>query len=336
MTRPATPARRIAAVVIAAALLGTAACSSNSSDDGAADVATTTTAAADMTKQGFIDGFVTEISSSGVVTAAQGKCIATAWTDLIGFEALVDSGMTPQQFGAIDPASFRKLELTGAEGEALFDLLKPCGFDLVEGLRTPVSPEATDGEQACIDAAVTPERVRAAFVAGINEEGGESQLGEITAEANACQGAKAPSGDKQDYIDAVVEVLGTDGAIPADKGECIASAWIDIIGFDAIVAAAITPEQFGNVDNASVAKLGISSDAAKKIYDSFDGCGVDFPAVFRARITPPDATPEQKACITDVLKVDVMWKAFVASFTEKGGNSKFDVVFEDTARCLAE
>lgn len=198
MTRPFSPFRLLCVAVLTAAFLGGTACSSDGSEDGGssttastgeATTTTTTTTSAPASEQEYIDGFIVGVTKSGLVTPEQGQCIATTWTELIGADALVDAGVTPEQYGTIDPEAFGRLALSGADADALFDRLEPCGFDIVELLRKPANPDVTAAQQTCVDDVLTPEAVREAFTAGLAGPSGAPKLGALQSEAQTCLGA---------------------------------------------------------------------------------------------------------------------------------------------------
>lgn len=195
MTRFFLSARTLAVALVTVGVLGGAACSSDGSDDATNGDTTTTVSVSDTAdsgsgsapdKQDFVDAFVVGISQSGVVTPDQGQCIGKAWVDVIGVAALDEAGITPEQFGSVDRESYQKLELSETEAGALYDLLAPCGFDTVAGLRSPASGDVTPEQKACVEKAITEESVRKAFGAGLTEVDGQKKLDALRDEAGAC------------------------------------------------------------------------------------------------------------------------------------------------------
>lgn len=147
--------------------------------------------------------------------------------------------------------------------------------------------------------------------------------------------AAGPSDDKQDYVDALTAAVSSDDVATPEQGTCIANAWIDQIGFDAIVGAGMSPRQFGDLDNAAFMKLDLTEGEAGQVYDAFDTCGFDFPAVYRTFATPPDATPAQKACVDDALSNEAVRSAFVKGLVEAKGDADFSLLFDKATACIS-
>lgn len=208
MFGPSKLTRALAIGLLTAGLLGGAACSSDGSEGGSDKTtttgkatsggSTTTTTGADSETsepddigpsdpgaedpgaegpsdevQDYIDQFAKSISADGFASLDQGTCMAEAWVDLIGFEAITDTGMSPSQFGDLDTEGYQKLDLGDTEAGALYDTFDTCGIDVVKAIRESGSTGATPEQRACIDEVLTEDSVRFLFEQGIlrnNEE----------------------------------------------------------------------------------------------------------------------------------------------------------------------
>ena len=123
--------------------------------------------------QDYIDQFAASISADGFASPEQGTCMGEAWIDLIGFEAITATGMSPSEFGDLDTEGYAKLDLGDTEAGVLYDTFDTCGIDVVKAIRDSGSTGATPEQRACIDEVLTEDAVRFLFEQGIlrnNEE----------------------------------------------------------------------------------------------------------------------------------------------------------------------
>lgn len=146
--------------------------------------------------------------------------------------------------------------------------------------------------------------------------------------------SEGASENEQDYVDELSAAISSDGIATVEQGQCIGTSWIELIGFDAIVAVDMSPSEFGNLDNERYVALDLGGDVAGQIYDTFEDCDLDFPGIFRELSTPPDATDAEKACVAEVLSDDAMRTVFIESLIETGGDEDFDPVFEEVEACF--
>ncbi|MEO6987416.1 MAG: hypothetical protein ABI239_02085 [Aquihabitans sp.] len=148
----------------------------------------------------------------------------------------------------------------------------------------------------------------------------------------------APTGatdDPQDYIDELTAAVSSDGIATPDQGQCIGRSWVETIGFDAIVAADVSPVAFGTLDTESYLELGLSNEQAGEIYGAFEGCGLDFPGIFRELSTSPDLSDEQQACVNDALNDEAVQGAFIKGLVEVDGDQELQTVFAEAEACMA-
>ena len=129
-----------------------------------------------------------------------------------------------------------------------------------------------------------------------------------------------PSGDAQDYVDALVATIeGDEGEEVFEPGqvECLAGNFVDVIGVEALQAAGVSPEEFaqGNGSNFPP-ELGVDEAKANELYDQFAACEVDLVEVFTKAFSSGrgEATAEQRACLDEVLTDENLRASFVADY----------------------
>lgn len=211
MFRSSKMTRTLAAGLLAVGLVGGAACSSDDSEGGAEK--TTTTIETDTTtdtgdtgsdtsspgdvdptepgsegpsdnEQDYIDGLAEAISDGTLITAEQGTCLGESWVDMIGFDTITATGMSPSQFANLETAGYDELDLSDAEAGALYDAFGSCDIDVAETIRSGFQQGATPEQQACLDGALTEEAVKGVFTQGLM--GGSEDTDAIQTAVNDC------------------------------------------------------------------------------------------------------------------------------------------------------
>jgi hypothetical protein len=187
--------RLLAATTIALVLVGaTAACGSEGSDGSAdktttsADKATTddgdtsTTSASgdgptttvdngDRSRQAYIDAFVEGFDSDGETFSKENaECVGDHFIDVIGFDKIKSSELTPAEFGAGNGDDFPEtLGIDEDKASELYDQFEACDIDLaaafVKAYGATGTPLDADAE-ACLEKAITDEALRTSFVNG--------------------------------------------------------------------------------------------------------------------------------------------------------------------------
>lgn len=137
-------------------------------------------------------------------------------------------------------------------------------------------------------------------------------------------------GERQDYIDAIAEDFSGGGPFSRDEGECIGAGWVDAIGFDAIVDAGISPEEFATGSEEDLDALGIDEEVATGLYDAFGDCGIELREIF-LEDSGVDPSPSEQSCLDDVLTDENLRESFVAEFS---GESLDDDPFEEAMDCI--
>ncbi|CAN5643660.1 hypothetical protein BH10ACT1_BH10ACT1_24590 [soil metagenome] len=217
-TRPR--AHRLAASVALVLLLagGAAACSGSGSDDAAKttttdaptrttvtakgsegtteedptvttdDGETTTTEAADdgdRSKQAYVDAFAKGFDSTEeLIPAAKSQCVGEKLIDVLGFDAIVDSGLTPEEFGQGNGDDFPKsLGIDEDKANEMYDQFEACDVNLGEAFVKALSGEGTftAEQKACLTQKVTDDTLRASFVASfLGDDSGDDPLDAAT------------------------------------------------------------------------------------------------------------------------------------------------------------
>lgn len=132
-----------------------------------------------------------------------------------------------------------------------------------------------------------------------------------------------PSDDPQDYIDEfAVDISGGEVATK-EQGECIGERWVEVVGFDAISAAGVSPSEFSNIDAESYKKLGLSDDDADSLYAAFADCGLDVLDSIRSSFGG-DLSPTQQSCIDDTLTEELVKDLFTTNLLEGNDASTED------------
>jgi hypothetical protein len=122
---------------------------------------------------------------------------------------------------------------------------------------------------------------------------------------------------RQEYIDAIVASADTGEASPFDAqaAECLATAFVDAAGTDALTEAGVTPQQLAEAEE-SPAELGIEfpEGAGDVFYDEVSSC-MDLRELILASLTGEE-NAELRDCVSDALDDDMIKDFFVGSIIE--------------------
>lgn len=121
-----------------------------------------------------------------------------------------------------------------------------------------------------------------------------------------------PSEDPQDYVDQLAADISEGAVATKEQGECIGERWVEVIGFDALSAAGVSPAQFSNLDAQSFEQLDLSEADASSLYDAFDDCDLDVVKSIRSTFGQ-GLSATQQACIDDLLTDDLVRDLFVTN-----------------------
>lgn len=145
-------------------------------------------------------------------------------------------------------------------------------------------------------------------------------------------GTQGEVGDRQDYVDAIAGSLTEEGFLTNEQGECLGEGWIDTIGFDRIVDAGITPDQFAGGSGDQLEDLDLGEPEANELYDQFGDCDIDLAQVFLDLFDAEESLDEeQRACVEESLTDDALRASFVADFT---GEDDVEDPLSATAECV--
>lgn len=146
-----------------------------------------------------------------------------------------------------------------------------------------------------------------------------------------------PSGDAQDYVDALVATIeGNEGEEVFEPGqvECLVGNFVDVIGVEALQAAGVSPEEFAQGNGSDFPpELGVDEAKANELYDQFAACEVDLVEVFTKAFSSGggEVTAEQQACIDDVFTEANLRASFVADYL---GEDLADDPLDEAGDCV--
>jgi hypothetical protein len=111
-------------------------------------------------------------------TKAQGDCVATRMVKIIGVPELEKAGVTPENAG--DDDSMKKVKLTEAQGNDIYDSFDACDANLRDAIMKSMTGDetVTPAMKTCFEGALTEESLRKMIVAGLitgDDESPEAQ-----------------------------------------------------------------------------------------------------------------------------------------------------------------
>lgn len=118
-------------------------------------------------------------------------------------------------------------------------------------------------------------------------------------------------GTPTEDIDEFVEI----GAEQLDIGDeelsrCVVRSVIDFVGFDNIVAAGLTPEEFTQADSLADTGITVDTSQASQLQSELAGCGDLVAAIAE------DVTDEQAQCTNDVLTNELVAEVLVVELLD--------------------
>lgn len=133
-------------------------------------------------------------------------------------------------------------------------------------------------------------------------------------ETTTTEGGDEPvDADAQAYVDAMTDGIGEVFGGP-EQATCLAEAWVDTIGADVLAEQGVTPEAFGEGDDEMIEGLDLDEGTASDLYDTFGDCDIDLKALFTS-FSSESPTPEEEACVDEILTDDNLRESFVAEYT---------------------
>lgn len=139
--------------------------------------------------------------------------------------------------------------------------------------------------------------------------------------------------DRQAYVDALAgSAVPDDDVATPEQSECLAEGWVDTIGVDELQAAGLSPEQFAEGDDEPLRSLDLDEATAGAMYDQFASCDVDLHELFIASFAGQgDLTPDQQACVEDILTEDALRAGFIADIV---GDDTVEDPFDGLMTCF--
>ena len=145
----------------------------------------------------------------------------------------------------------------------------------------------------------------------------------------ACGGddddTSGPDGDvsteEQPYVDAIAGQFrsGDDSEMQllGEQADCVAPRWVDTIGVDTFEEHDVTPEDITDPDEDELTTLGLDEDQGNELYDAFEACDVDVPALLIDSLGTDDELDEEtRSCLADALDGDLVRSLMVAVVTK--------------------
>ena len=134
------------------------------------------------TGQRYVEALVTGMYSDGfdLFPEEEGRCAAKGWVDIIGTDALVQAGISPEQFGTNHDLTPGSVELTKQQENAVIDLFYGCvdlstaqfgscfgtGLDHSAKFRDFIAAELLGTNQECKTAARASKLIRVSCLGG--------------------------------------------------------------------------------------------------------------------------------------------------------------------------
>jgi len=142
------------------------------------------------------------------------------------------------------------------------------------------------------------------------------------------------SAEAQPYVDAIGAQFRTGDEselqLSQEQADCVAPRWVDAIGVDTFEAEGVTPEEITDESEDELPTLGLDESQGNALYDAFEDCDVDVPALLLDSIVAGgDIDDATRDCLQDALDGDLVRSLMVAVVTQGD-----DALSEDEA--LAE
>jgi hypothetical protein len=126
------------------------------------------------------------------------------------------------------------------------------------------------------------------------------------------------STDADAYVKALAAKVKDDGSEVFGQAEasCLAGAYLDAIGVEALQAAGISPSDFAESDGDTFdGKVTLTEAMGNQVFDRFEPCGIDLPTLFRQISEVENPTSDQEACFDRILTATNLRRSFVADYT---------------------
>jgi hypothetical protein len=133
--------------------------------------------------------------------------------------------------------------------------------------------------------------------------------------AAACGGDDDDANARQDYVDAVVSVSGSDDLTQA-QSTCFAEAVVDAIGVEELDKAT-SPRGIRDEETSNMVDLGVkvTTEEAKDFYERINRCVDLRQIVIDSVMHGQDVTAEAKACLDEQLTDDLLKRFMINGFT---------------------
>ena len=167
---------------------------------------------------------------------------------------------------------------------------------------------------------------------GLPRNAGVAVLG-LAVLAAACGGDDDDANARQDYVDAVVAVSGSDDLTEA-QSICFAESVVDAIGVEKLDKAT-SPRGIRNEKTSNMVDLGVdvTTEEAEDFYERINRCVDLRQIIIDSVMHGQDVTDEGKACLDQQLTDDLLKRFMVNGFTHSldGGAQNGPILDEISA-----
>lgn len=120
----------------------------------------------------------------------------------------------------------------------------------------------------------------------------------------------------EDYTAGIISLITGNTPLGADDQasveDCLAPAWVEIIGVDTFVDKGLAPEDLTSM-GGGLETLGLDQGQATAMMDAFDTCEIDVRSAVIAQITAnPTLDEAAKACIEAKVTAEAVRQSFIA------------------------
>jgi hypothetical protein len=105
--------------------------------------------------------------------------------------------------------------------------------------------------------------------------------------------------------------------LTARQAQCVSPRWVDTIGVDRFEEQDVAPENITDEAEDELPQLGLDEAEGNELYDAFEACDVDVPALFvQSLASDTDLGADVVSCLEGALDDDLVRRLMVASITQ--------------------
>ena len=152
-------------------------------------------------------------------------------------------------------------------------------------------------------------------------------IGALALALGACgdddDGGSEVSEAEQPYVDALIESAAEESDdeddefdLDEEQAECVAPAWVGIIGADRLEEAGVEPDELPE-DDFDFSTLGLTQEDGEAMYDALGECGVEVRDAFIAGLAEDESlSDEDRQCVDEAFDEDLLRRIIVTGFVE--------------------